>query len=900
MTWQPSTFTPDAPTTAAPAADWSPSSFVPDNPHATGQEAAQSADVKPIDTPPPPEPPKLAPSPSSSDEPSMGAPNPIPIGRATMSLPPEQQAQVPDENAQAMAVHNQTLAGITSVLGKFDPTKGVQSVWDATRLAWMDNPTDRAKYLQEQGYDAKVINAPGVGPMTVFKDKNSDTWRPVNGSDWSAGDLGRAAAATPALATQIGTTWATDGAGLPLRMAAQALTGAVEKGAEELGNKAAGNNSSGVAENAADMARAGGRSSLGELLGSTLAYVNNVAKGVNKGVFVPTNEGSGVLAAQDRLNAANPDNAISVTPGAVGAPVVALREKQISPLSVTMQNAYDKIRQNLAGMLDAKANDLTGGSVPAIGDAGARNNGVFFPGLSDVAASIKNDAAYLVQETVPTVELSQGGSALRQGANALKEGLVNRTSDKYGAIPDEGVGFNINPMKQTAKDLEKGIKAKGYPIETTTTEQPDALNGALTGAQSTTNTTYTPTTVMLGETPAGYMGNIVSKVKQMFPDMEEVEGRTPYEQLQNLRTKIGYAASEYPVGGTPQAVAEFHQARQMLGSLDNVLANPQGANAANFAAKLSAAKNAATTQNTILDNPMIQKIRNSQVPPEDLMDLASPGNFTNLQLLKRTMPPDDFSKFRDAWASSLVRNPDRIPAALKAFNSDPRSLQLLASPKRQQMLQDYAGAMDKMAGSPIVSMMAERNFANRPAIALNSNDANNIADLINRAGGPNSPIGMNLRAAALKSVVQGGQKMGKLDLSALASSADSAINNPNIQKILPPSDVQMLNDIRDVAGAQGKTAAGDMQGGLAAGHVAGAIKNPIISMLEPIKTAKGVGELLEAWLQAKMWSKPLGRHFMVGAGPGASLAQRVAGAVGANATVPNPNQEPRMQSSPAQ
>src|SRR6185312_15050771 len=229
----------------------SPSTFVPDS-NVSGQQAAQAAGVKPVanDVPPlkvPPLPQNDPAGPSGEELSVTPELNPEVGYNANRGAPgTSMAAATKDQKAYA-----DKLAAVTGAVGgKFDPSKGVEDAWDATRLSWMDQMNDRAKYLQDKGYDAKIINIPGQGPMTVFKTKDSDTWRPINGANWSAGDVGRAAAQIPGLATQIGTAAATEGASLPARMLMQALTGTGEKGIEEVGNLAAGSNSGTIGENA--------------------------------------------------------------------------------------------------------------------------------------------------------------------------------------------------------------------------------------------------------------------------------------------------------------------------------------------------------------------------------------------------------------------------------------------------------------------------------------------------------------------------------------------------------------------------------------------------------------------------------------------------------------------------
>lgn len=904
MPWQPSSFVPEGPVAPQP---WAPSTFVPDNPHESGQEAAQTANVKPVAAPAPYIPKTSvagtraevqavtgwkpsAPSAPASEEPDLSQQGIVGIGLhgaqpfndpANPSIRGlDEPKNIAAEIGTAQQAHRDKVAAVSKALGgqKFDTAQGVSQFWDALRVAGTDNPVDRVKYLNKNGYTAKVVEVPGIGSMTVFKTPGEDTWHPVNGEDWSMGDAGRAVAALPSIGTQIGTTVATDGAPILLRLAAQGATGAGEKLLEEGVNKLAGTNSGSIGENLSNAAGAGGRSVLGELVGSAMGAGGNLAKGTPGGMYARTKEGQDVIDAATRLGL-GPKDAGGVTPG-VANPALRMREQQIAPLANIIQDHYASFKDNINNILVKAGNALTGGATPAITDQAQA------PGantLGDVMAAMRSAAAAPVNAAITPVETSQAGrTAANALTNTVRPAIAAKTNAAYQDVLDpahEGV-FDLSPIAAKFKELGEGVKYQGIPAEDGTV--PQQQYGGLVGAFQGEKKMIESANPTLGT--------------------EEMSGTSAAAPLQAVRSKVAAYAGNYPQDA--KGMAAYTQANKLLPAIDETVANPVSGNPA-LANKVQNARNASQFQNRVLDAPIMQDVKNistGKMAPEDLMaKYAKAGNYSQTQLLNRVMPPEVMAQAKDAFATQLMRQPEKIGEILKSFDKDPRELKQWLTPENRKLLVDYSSTWEKLNSSPVAKMMAEKNFANRPAIALSSEDAPAVADLIQRAGGQDSPIGLNLRAAVFNNISQASQKMGKTDVSKMASMLDATLSNPSTAHILSPEEIAQLTDVRDVANAQAKVMAGSMQGGMHSGASVKGVGGVVQWAVGARDAFKSAAERLEARIQGYGWTSPLGRAMLMGgtkmvngqlvAPARAGIAARMAGAMATQYQSQAPNSE---------
>ncbi len=368
--------------------------------------------------------------------------------------------------------------------------------------------------------------------------------------------------------------------------------------------------------------------------------------------------------------------------------------------------------------------------------------------------------------------------------------------------------------------------------------------------------------------------------------------------LKLLNTKLGSAAEFPGPGASTEAKATQGQAKKLFGVMQDTLQNPAEGAPTEFVPQMKAASNANTFRSKVLDTPDMQESLHT-MSPEDLVAKADPSNPTFIKTAKRVMDPQKFSTFQDAYFTSLTKEPEKLDAFMAAQRKDPTVANIMLSPDRRQLLTDYSDAMAKIHGSPAQKMLANKNFSARPGIALSDGDAASIADIINRGGGPESPIGQNMRAAVFQRALEGAQTEGKVDFGKAASSIESILKTKDGQSlaksILTPEELQRLTDVQTVSSAMAKnTGTGDVGTSLKTAGVASHF-GLMQSVIHPVKAVEAMGDILESWAQSHLWKSETAREALVGTGPRASKTARAIGAgavaikTGKSSQEPDPN-----------
>lgn len=925
MPWDPA-FTPDAPTGAPPTWD---QAFTPDtvpNPHSTGQLAEQTGGDKPVTAQPPlkvtapsqkanlfgteAEPPVTsAPATPSTEESSMAATDLLPsqanpaaaerLRNVNIPIDPADIASI--KTAQTAAL-NQKIKDVSDALGgvKFDPSRGDNSTWQRARMGFMGSQADRAAYLKSvlpPGSDVQQLDVPGVGPITVFKRPGDTAYSPVRGSDDVAGRVGDMLAAAPSVATQAATAAATNGETLLYRLFAQALTGAGERGAELGGNYLAGNNTGSAAQNIGDAAQSGGTGMAAELGGSALslltktaakpvaaaadaiglpaaaATLRKVGEGA-PGIFKPTAEGADRLAAESALKDYDP-NLRTLTAFQLGHPLLEQKGQRLAAINPTIANIGTKQKSTLADLLSKSVGDATGGTTPAIGDNAVQVGNVSYPGLQGVVSGMKDEAAAPLKD-IPQVSPVIGGQAFQQGANDLKDTLSARTSDKFNTAfdaardapnaPNGVVPFDLTKPQAVAADVTKPVIGQGVPKDV---QRSEGYISPETHAYTTAHWEETNPT----EVPIGGVASPIAKVVDQLRALNPQNGvgpmtentDAPYDALKALRNQLNYAA-EYPgAAATPEAKAASYQARKIIKPLDESLVNPGEGAPSDFVPKMKSAQNAAKFQGKVLDNPDMQTAMHTPYP-EDVMKLADPGNATFLKMAQRTMDPERYQKFQDAYATALIREPEKLSGLMNAYRKDPSVLDRLISPQNQGLLKQYGIDMDNIGKSLPSKLSGQNDFSARARSAFDGSSGSDLTDLVQRGGGQDSPIGQNLRGALFKHVLDNSMDdAGKLDMNKATRAITAIMKDGKAAAVLNQEELKRLNDIRTYASGVATTHGG-VGAGMYGSETAGAALTPTNILLAPHKFLKSLGELAEARFQNWSWTSEHGKHFLVGGG----------------------------------
>lgn len=870
---------------------------VPDA-NATGQQAAQAAGVKPVaqkpadrwmakakgaqeqavrdSFAPPPTP--------SAEEPDWRAytvnedavnalPHNANRGAVQATVRQEAAAKAEDAAATQLRLNNLNTAAGTSV----DTVSGFQDPIMRWKLATINNSTERAKYMSDNGFPARVVRADGQD-LVVFQDKDGSS-KTIRGSGGvGMGDVAAYGPATGRLGLEMLLMGPTRAASLPMKMLIQGAAGGGERMIEQTVNRLGGYNDQSISQDLRAAAPEAAAASAGEALGSLGQAFKNAVVNKNAGLLNPSLEGRDVLLAQGRLKQFSPEMR-GVTPAAVGGGVIAARERQLAAMSNPLQNAYGDIRDGVAGLFQKQIQQLTGGASPAIGDGAATVNSTLYPGMEDILSGMSREAEAPLAG-VASVSPTLGGQALQQGARELPKVLTDRLAGKFDAAVKAGmdapdaengvVAFDMNPMNARGAKISRGTLQQGRPREVTSIEEFPNAEGL--GAPRTQETvSMEPTQVKLGgATPE--IQAIIDKIKELNPELgvgPMVPGTdSPYEGVRKLTSQLSRASMPTALGASAEAQATAGQARELLGELETVLSNPITGAPADFLPKVEAAKNATKFRTKVLDTPQMQEAMHT-MSPEKVMDMADPSNPTFIRTAKRVMDPKKFATFQDAYFTALTKEPEKLQAFMAAQRRDPTVAGIMLPPERKQLLLDYGAATEKLRKSPLQNMAAVAPDA-RPARLLDDADMESMADIITRGGGPESPIGKNMRAAVFQRALEGATKDGKVDFRRAANSIDNILDVKDgksmAQSILTPEELERLTDVRTFTRAMGdNTGSGDMATSLKTGGVAANL-GVVQAVLHPVKAATAMGDILESWAQSHLWKSESARQFLVNTG----------------------------------
>lgn len=212
------------------------------DPHSLGQQAAQSADIKPVApiappkvpdmTPPPPSPP-LVPAPGEpvdvlADEPAIQSRElPASPSRAAMS-DPDFGANEEAQRAKNAADYQTNMNALRQSLNgaKVDPSQGLPGFApNAETSLILHTPEARASYLQSKGMDAKVGTLADGSKVTMWRQPGEEAYHPIIGPGSVSGSAGRAMSYVPD-AAEAALALATDGTSIPLLAARTGVAGA--------------------------------------------------------------------------------------------------------------------------------------------------------------------------------------------------------------------------------------------------------------------------------------------------------------------------------------------------------------------------------------------------------------------------------------------------------------------------------------------------------------------------------------------------------------------------------------------------------------------------------------------------------------------------------------------------
>lgn len=730
---------------------------------------------------------------------------------------------------------------------------------------------DKTKWIQNNlpGTTAGAINIPGKGNTPVFQTPDGVV-HPYNGTEDTWGKAGDVASKLPALMAQ--------GAALAFpEMRAEALAskmypwipakqliadaivqggaGAAERAAELESLRAGGYNSESAKADAGQIALGAAVPAAGTIAGTMVSRLGRMIEGTAPGYLNMGSDWADRQAAEKYIGAnINPDVSNSLRIWNTDSKVLQVKASLLGAMNNALSKGQTAQAQLYADTLDrmaARANAGSSTGIPTTSDD------LLAPGIGDVHNQMEGEALAPVEHITETSPVAGGRSIGNIFSNAVKP-VVGRTAantqEALAASASERP--NLAPIQQKIAEIAQGKHFEGLPDEE-----------------------GNPTTFQYGGIAPAIEPQLTA-LSKLNPNPSEVTppgAVSPVEALTTLKSPLSAASK---VAGTPDLAANAAgaQARQILPLVKDAASTPA----------LRAAANNKGFEASVLDTQRAQAAKNAEEPAHNmsLFTTQNPSFVTNAQrLANATGQSAEYENAQNAAKTALIRNPADIDAWNRTAAADPATAARIIPAEDQAAITQYGKNVAQVAGSLPAKMAAETDPAARAALAFNGASAapaKDLADLIRRGGGTQSPIGQNLRAGLIQSVITKGAD-GLPDIGKTLANVRGIIDDGRAAAVLTPEELTGLNHMVKLGEGYTATPISDMGAQIAGRGVIQAGTNPLSIFTKEGRAhfMHGLVGIFENRVQNSTWMGPKGLRVLTQEGLPAGSIPIGAGAGGA-------------------
>lgn len=402
--------------------------------------------------------------------------------------------------------------------------------------------------------------------------------------------------------------------------------------------------------------------------------------------------------------------------------------------------------------------------------------------LPDAVDALKAGKATPI--TAPSTNSLDAASGINNDFGSYAARSKGKVDDLYNqARSIEEPQFDIRPAINTAEDLEKGIK----------TSQGTQLHSLSPDLQ-----------------------NIVSKVKAFNNEpllgYTDAEGKSTsaMDQLNTLRSQL-YPLTQEGSDAAGRVRTDTAEAKKLYGSLTDVLNNTTNITPG-FQKAWKIASDAASQRFGYLDDPLLRRGFK-----QDEGDILSPGSTSantlggqteNLQKLQGmvkdgVISQNSYDALIDSQKRKLFADPATLSDKLSALQKQKPELlnQLFSDPAELQDYKNFGDAYKNLGKTNIEGAMGDTSNAYALVDRLFNSGTKDLTtaqlDYLAKAT-PNSPMGKQLRAAALDHIWAQATNTDRGTLKLSSSGLDTQVRNAQSQggyltRLLTPEDTKALD-----------------------------------------------------------------------------------------------------------
>lgn len=727
----------------------------------------------------------------------------IQMGSGVPSGPPGEQADTFESRTEMREVAR---ADIERQLGDqpFTFEEGLDNMWQRFRLSGggRRDIDDQEKALREYMPDAEIkrVKLPDGTEKLAFRPPNEEAFRPVNAAGIDRGDIGSAASYLFNMENAV----ATVASGLtktnmfPMRMLFTGLGAGAGRLADTAIDVASGDKTDPLSEIFSDAALSVVFGAGGEAAGTGLSRGLQFMTG--RGMFNPS------PGARQAKIAAEEEGLPPLTMGQT-FPLAARREQQtIQVGDIVAQYRGGQLRESRRG-LESQRGQITGQGAPTMSDEELES--VVLELTLDLKRGINN----------PEVALREGGRALQRGRNTFEEVSREWVDRKYLKVLEsaEDVRFDLSPVFDQMKIVKKGTPARGRGIDSGTGQ---------------------PTTTRASAAPSGDLLNIMKRLDGMADVQEGAEG---YQALKQIRTELGDIADGNWQDASSKERYNMRVAADLYDSVTQTISGAQSTSEG-FQRMWNSANIANSWRERVLSADSIKKMVKEQNPAKLASTYAKPGEFSNLRLIKRMMPDENWKAFKDSFESRLLSQPEKIPQVLDDFRIEPEALNILMPIERQRQFRTLGLNARRLQQAQ--SEWARQSDAGERVIQMiDGGHIDEALRAVRNAGGPESIDGRRIRAGVFEAILRKSEAYDPIigetvvDPRRASSVISDYINNTSLREVLTKTDMKVLENYRTYLGRLAESA--DFGASLSGAELSSTALNP----LDPKGASQG-------WLKA--------------------------------------------------
>lgn len=448
------------------------------------------------------------------------------------------------------------------------------------------------------------------------------------------------------------------------------------------------------------------------------------------------------------------------------------------------------------------------------------------------------------------LSLDQAGKQIQWGVfDPNKEGsfrtvasaVENRRWQELRELAGDNFEFDLDPLLSVMDELTRTHAAQGQagPVLASRT-LPKEVWDIIHKVRSIDGGKIGKTVEVTEKVNTGVLDEAGNPIFQEKP-LGEFDG---FEFLKTLREDLGgFFGHQNVLNDRDEATA-----RKLWGAFKEVMENPVGGPEGEvFARALHRANRATAFKHEVLEINSMLRLAKSDNPASILSSVESGSlGFSQLQLLKRTMPVERWDAFKTYMKQDMVEHPDRISNLLdKGLGRDPKRLHLFFTPDEVTSLRNYAAQVKEIDDNVFAKTLRRQEDEAMRAYEIFKNASPAEMRQLVAFGGEDAKNEM--KAAVLEAIMR-----NSLRDEFMQTTFDPAVVTRNMDKLfgdkamkhkleafLTPAEIQFLRDRNKYASyISGK---GFSKGG--AGIAAGAVGGEATDITSPMKM---VGALLTA------------------------------------------------------